>query len=155
MKKFFGLFIIFTLLLSSCSNYRSIEVEDLSVSSLKLKSASKIDLGLKAHVENPTRATFELVDVNGIVYKGDMPFANILLLENSVMPPFYEGDIPINCRVELIDPMAVLVMGLNIKSWNISDFKLDVKATVKKGAIKKSFKMNNIPLDKLVKKFKL
>ena len=155
MKKIFGLFIIFTLLLWGCSSYRSIVVEDLNISSFRLKSASKIDLGLKASVENPTKSTFELVDVEGVVNRDNMPFANISLLEDSVIPPFYEGEIPIKCRVDLIDPMAVLVMGLDIKSWNISDFNLNIKATVKKGAIKKSFKMNNIPLDKLVKKFKL
>ncbi len=155
MKKFFGLIVILTLLLCSCSSYKSIIVEDLKISTFKLESTSKMRLGLKAHVENPTRATFELVDVSGVVYKGDMPFAEIVLLDNSVVSPYYDGEIPINCRIILTDPMAVLVMGLDIKSWNIGDFKLNLKVTVKKGAIKKSFKMNNISLEKLVKKFKL
>ena len=71
------------------------------------------------------------------------------------MPPNFDGTILIKTRVNLLDPLSVLVMGLNINSWDNKEFKLKLKVTVKKGGLKKTFKLNNIPLEKVGKRIKL
>ena len=155
MKKYFVVLLLIGAFLSSCTGYKDIDVRDFSLGKVKLVSTSKLDLNIKAEIYNPTKAAFVITDVQGVVYKDDVPFADIKLLDDAIVPPNFDGTILIKTRVNLLDPLSVLVMGLNINSWDHKEFKLKLKVTVKKGGLKKTFKLNNIPLEKVVKRIKL
>lgn len=155
MKKYLIIIVAVASLLSSCAGYREIVIGNIELEKIKLTSASKADLVFGVDVYNPTKADFIITDIQGVLFKDDVPFANLYLLEDVSIPKAFNGEVFLKNRVELLDPMAVLVMGLNIKSWNMSEFKVKIKVTVKKGGFKKTFKLNNIPLDKVVKKIKL
>lgn len=159
MKRFlksYGLLVIILItLLSSCSAYKEIEVRDIQLDKFKLVSASKVNFNLDVDIYNPMRGAFTLTDIQGTVFRDGAPFAELSLLEEALVPAFQNGPIQVKCRVELLDPMAVLVMGLNVKSWNMKDFELKLKVTARKGMVKKTFKLNNVPVEKLVKKIKL
>ncbi|MEG0518020.1 MAG: hypothetical protein RR555_04000 [Bacteroidales bacterium] len=155
MRKYLIIIIALVSLLSSCAGYRDITIGTVDVAKVKLNSASKVSLDLSVCVSNPTKANFTLTNVQGMLYRDDIPFANLALSEQISVPANYSGDVLIKTNITLLDPMAVLVMGLNLKSWHMDEFKIKLKATVKKGAFKKSIKLNNIPLDKLVKKISL
>lgn len=154
MRKYIVIIFALILVLSSCKGYREIEVGDVQLEKFKLESASKINLTIRVDIHNPTKAEFNLSNIEGVVYRDDIPFANLSLLENTIVPASFTGPVSVKCRIDLLDPMAVLVMGLNVKSWKLDEFTMKIKATVKKGMIKKSIKLNNIPLNKLAKKIK-
>lgn len=154
MRNYFIIMITLAALLCGCKGYREIEVKDVNLERFKLVSASKINLDIDADIYNPTKAEFTVSDIQGTVYRDDVPFANITLLKGAVVPAFHNEGILLKCQVELLDPMAILVMGLNVKSWNMKEFRMKLKVTVKKGGMRKTFKINDIPLDRLVKKIK-
>lgn len=155
MRNYFIIMIALASLLCGCKGYREIEVKDVNLERFRLVSASKINLDIDADVYNPTKAEFTVSDIQGVVYRDDVPFANIALLKEVAVPAFHNKGVLLKCQVELLDPMAVLVMGLNVKSWNMKEFRMKLKVTVKKGGMRKTFKVNDIPLDRLVKKIKL
>lgn len=155
MRKYLIIIIALMSLLSSCAGYRDIAIGTVDVAKVKLNSASKVNLDLSVYVSNPTNANFTLTDIQGVLYRDDIPFADLTLNEPVSVSANYIGNILVKTNITLLDPMAVLVMGLNLKSWHMDEFKIKLKATVKKGAFKKSIKLNNIPLDKLVKKINL
>ncbi len=151
MKRFFRLIAVLSLLLlNGCKGYRDVQVSNVEIESLRILSTSKINLGLGVELDNPSKSTFELVGLEGVVYKDDTPLANVFLLEDAVIPSKYVGEVEVKCTMELIDPLAVLAMGLNVKSWDLDKFNLKLKATIKKGAIRKTFKVDDIPLEMLV-----
>ncbi len=155
MRSYFIALITLSILLCGCKAYKEIEVKDIQLEKFKLVSASKIDLDIDVDVYNPTKSDFQITDVQGVVMRYDVPFANISLLDKTVVPAFNNGDILLRCRIELLDPMAVLVMGLNVKSWSMKEFNMKLKVIVKKGGLKRTFKINNIPLERLTKRIKL
>ena len=155
MKKYFVLVVLSALLLSSCAGYKNIDLRDFSINKFKLVSTSKVYLDIDTEIDNPSKSSFSINDISGIVYKDDIPFAEVTLLEDVFVPAKFEGVITIKSQIKLLDPLAVLVMGLKIDTWDPKEFKMKLKVTVKKGIIKKTFKLNNIPLDKVVKKIKL
>ncbi|MEG1088922.1 MAG: hypothetical protein RSE02_05565 [Bacteroidales bacterium] len=155
MRKYLIIIVALVSILSGCKGYRDISIGNIELEKFKLTSASKVDVVIGVDVFNPTKANFTLINVDGVLFRNDVPFANLSLLKDVYIPTLHNGKALVNCRIELLDPMAVLVMGLNIKSWNMDEFRIKLKATVKKGAFKKSFKINNIPLDKVIKKIKL
>lgn len=154
MRNYWLLAIALIALLSSCSAYKEIEVKDIQLEKFKLVSASRVNFNLDVDIYNPTKGAFTLTDVQGTVFRDGIPFAELSLLEDAMVPAFHNGTVLVKCRVELLDPMAVLVMGLNVQSWNMKDFELRLKVTAKKGMLKKTFKLNNVPVEKLVKKIK-
>lgn len=155
MKKYFVVLAIITTLLSSCSGYKNIDLRDFSIKKFKLVSTSKINLDIAADIDNPSKASFTITDIIGTVYKDDIPFAEVNLVEDVYVPARFEGDITIKSQIQLLDPLAVLVMGLKIDSWNPKEFKMKLRISVKKGMIKKTFKMNDIPLERIIKRIKL
>ena len=110
---------------------------------------------LKVLVNNPTKSTFTITDIQGTLFRDDTRFAEVSLLEEAVVSPLSREETVIKCRIHLLDPLAVLVMGLDIRSWNPEEFKLNLKTTVRSHGIKKNFKIDNIALDRVLKHVKI
>ncbi|MPM68740.1 hypothetical protein SDC9_115674 [bioreactor metagenome] len=57
-------------------------------------------------------------------------------------------------QVELLDPLALLSMGLNISTWDIKDFEINARTTVKTSTgLRKQIKLKKVPLQNLINKF--
>lgn len=155
MRKYLMLVATFVSLLCSCTNYKHIDVNDVKLEKFKLISTSKADLQLQVSVNNPSKTIFTITDIQGVLYRDDVPFANLSLLEEIVIPPQAVTDVHVKCRINLLDPLAVLVMGLDMSSWNEDEFTVDIKTTVKGGGLKKSFRLKKVPLSKVIKRIKI
>ena len=155
MRKFLILTLLLAAILGGCSKYREVEVEDVRLQKIRLVSASKADLQLRVLVNNPTKSTFTITDIQGTLFRDDTRFAEVSLLEEAVVHPLSREETVIKCRIHLLDPLAVLVMGLDIQSWNPEEFKLNLKTTVRSHGIKKNFKIDNIALDRVLKHVKI
>ena len=57
------------LLLVSCNDYRKIEVSNVSINSVKIKSTTKATLEVKAEVKNPTKKSISLLNAEGMAKK--------------------------------------------------------------------------------------
>lgn len=143
------------LILAGCADYRDIVLEDMSITSLKLKSASCAQLNLAAYVNNPTGGTFNVTDIDGLLYKDNVKFAHFNLVDPVTIQPRLKTRIPMTIEINLDDPLSVLAVGLNIKTWNKKDFMMDVHAVVKKGGLRIPFVRKNVPLDKVLEKVKV
>ncbi|MBR5855853.1 MAG: hypothetical protein IKY70_01110 [Bacteroidales bacterium] len=136
-----------------CSQYKQIDVDDIKIAKIKMNSAKEIDLKFGITVENPSRTLFTLQAIDGVIYRNGAEFANMVLLEEVQVPARFSGDVQAMCRLTLTDPLAALALGLNLASLNNDSFTVDVVATVKGGAVKKSFRYKDIPLSDVIKKF--
>lgn len=158
MKKLIKIFLCLAaavLMLSGCADYRDIVLEDITITGFRLQSASTAQIDLAAYVNNPTGGTFNVTDIDGILYKDDVKFAHFNLVDPCTIQPRISNKIPMTIEIILDDPLSVLAMGLNIKTWNKKDFMMDIHASVKKGGLRIPFVRKNVPLDKVLEKVKV
>lgn len=158
MKKFIKIFLSLAaavLIIGSCADYRDIVLEDITLTGFSLKSASSAQINLTAYVNNPTGGTFNVTDMDGVLYKDDVRFAHFDLVDPCTIQPRMSSKIPMVIEINLDDPLSVLAMGLNIKTWNKKDFMMDVHATVRKGGLRIPFVRKNVSLDKVLEKVKV
>lgn len=153
MKKIIALLSLVLLLLTGCSQYKNVDLNDIKVSKVKMISAQHIELQFKADVENPTRTEFEVTGIEGLLYRNGAEFANLQLIEPATVPANFSGDVLLKCKFSLSDPLAALALGLNIASLNSDDFTADLTVSVKGGALKKNFKYRDMPMSKVFKMF--
>lgn len=138
-----------------CSNYRNIQLVDIKLQSIRLKSASKIEVYLNAYIDNPTSAEITITAISGTIFKDGSKFADITLKEATSIPKGTNVGVLLPLNVNLLDPLSLLAMGLNIKSWEENNFTGDIKVTVRQGALKKTIGQKNIPLNKYIKNISL
>lgn len=155
MKKILLLIITILTILSGCSNYKEVEINDIKVDKIKLVSTSGAEISLGIEANNPTKASYTLTNFKAIVYRDGVKFADINLMGNSTLPKISDTIVPVNLYMHLLDPLSLLTLGLDIESWDIDEFKTDFRLTVKKGALKKHIKRNNVPVSKIIKQIKI
>ena len=134
------------LLLVSCNDYRKIEVSNVSINSVKIKSTSKATLEVKAEVKNPTKKCISLLNAEGMLLKEnkDILFS---LADTVTLAPGADMTIIIPVDGKVVDPIGILSSGLDIKSWNKDNFSVDGAFTVKMGkCVKQRVKINNTPV---------
>ncbi len=141
------------LLFAGCAQYKEIDIDDIKINRIKMQSAKVIDLGFNVTVDNPSATRFRLQSVDGILYRNGVEFANLILIQEVELPARFSGDVQALCTLTLTDPLAALVLGLNMASLNSDSFTIDLVATVKGGIIKKSFKYEDVPLSEVIKEF--
>lgn len=154
MRKFLILTALCALFLCGCSGYRQVEISGVQVQKVKLVSTSDVDLDLAVEVDNPTRSTFTVSDLEGMLSRNGAAFARVTLREDAVVYPRTVADAELRCRIHLLDPLAVLVMGLDFRSWKPEEFRLDLAATVRSGAVKKKFRMQDVPVAQVLNRIK-
>lgn len=154
MKKLLLILVALSCLLSGCANYRQISLEDVQLGKIKMAGMTKADIGLKLLVNNPTRATFTVEDISGMVYKEGVEFARISMFDPFQVAPGTPSATDAILRLEISDPVSALVMGLDFGSWKMEQFTVDAQVQVKGKGLKKNFTFKDKPLKELVEDLK-
>ena len=154
MKKF-SLFIILVItLLSGCNNYRDIEILDVKLTDVKILSTSRAEVELEYVVRNGSSRDLTLTSTDGFLKKEGVNFAQFRLIESGLIERGKTSSNKTKINVELLDPISLFSLGLNINSWKMSVFQVDVRCVISNDRGNKSvFKFKNLPLEKLVNKF--
>ena len=141
------------LLIMGCADYKEIDIEDVKISKVNMRSAREIDLQFTVSVDNPSSTPFKLQSVDGILKRNGAEFANLVLLEEVEAPARFSGDVKASCRLTLTDPLSALALGLNLASLNSDSFTIDFVSTVRGGIVKKSFRYKDVALSQVIKQF--
>lgn len=149
MKKLLFILLACSLILGGCANYRNIELTDVDVASFSMVSLNAAQIELKLQVNNPTRATFEIVGVEGSIKKQGNVFASILQVDTPQkcrIAPGASSVADITLRGELSDPIAIFAGGLKQEH-----FTADITIKVKQGIITRRIVQKDIPAGELIK----
>lgn len=149
MKKLLFILLACSLILGGCANYRNIELTDVDVASFSMVSLNAAQIELKLQVNNPTRATFEIVGVEGSIKKQGNVFASILQVDTPQkcrIAPGTSSVADITLRGELSDPIAIFAGGLKQEH-----FTADITIKVKQGIITRRIVQKDIPAGELIK----
>ncbi len=141
--------LLFMLLLSGCQ-VRKIGIRNVSLGSVHLESTSAADVELIVDMDNPGKSAISLIHAEASLYRDGKEFARAVLMETAIASPGFSGELPVKLQVSFVDPMALLTIGLNFGSWSLDSFSVDGKAVIKGNGGKRTLRMNNIPLQKLV-----
>lgn len=153
MKRYLIFILAAFAVLCSCKKYNQIEFGNFRIAEVEINKLNSIDLTATVNVNNPTKSTFIIDDINGILNKENKTFATIVLTDADIIASESEKDIHITCRVNIKDPLSILALGLDPNTWDQDAFRISGTLTFKtdKG-LKKSIKIKNEPLSSLLKK---
>ena len=153
MKKicFFALLTI--ILLPGCSGLSDIDVREVNLVDAKFSNTTSADLVFECVVNNPTNRRIIIEDAIGVLRKSDIVFANIRLVGADTVAANALSTNKLMLKVSLEDPLSILSMGLNISTWNMSEFKADLRSTIRReGRAKHVFRRKNIPIESLLER---
>lgn len=156
MKHLSILLLSFILILGGCSRYQKIEIQSVNISSFRMESSSKALVSFDVEVSNHSNTPISLVLLDGVIRKDMNRFATVSLVDTVTVNASSTEKVKVTTQVILCDPMSLLSMGLNIKSWRMEDsFTVSGKIALKpeKGA-KRTFKMKDTKLSKVINMFK-
>lgn len=146
MKRFTGL-LLSVVLLWGCSDYRRIEVGNITLDSVRFINTATAAISLKADVKNPAKKAVVLENFDAVLFKEGKEFAQFCLADTSVAAPGENLAVPVKVEAKVLDHIALISTGLNLKSWNLDNFTVSGKFTVKMdGVPKKRIKFRNRPL---------
>ena len=150
MKKLIFLLLLAAFILGGCANYRKIALQDVKVEKLKMVSVSKADVRLNLVLNNPTRGAIKVNQAEGFVSDAKGEFAKIYLLEPFEFAKGEPSQAHAILRVELLDPLSVVMMGLNPASWDLEQFTFSGYVKVKKGGAGKRFEVEDVPVKDII-----
>lgn len=147
-------FLLFaSLLFTSCTKLGQVEVREIKVKGFQLLNTSTADIDIEFSVHNPTNKDLFLCDAKGVLKRGEVDFANISLMQCDTVVANRISVNRMTFRMDLVDPLSLLSMGLNLSQWKFSDFNVDVRAVIKpSNGRRRVLKMKDMPLEKLVKR---
>lgn len=155
MKRLTLLFLFALMVISGCTNYKSVNVESVNLSGFRMENSTKATISFNLKVDNPLHTSITLESFDGILRKDYERFATFSLDEPTTIAPDTEAVVAVTMVVSLCDPMSLLSMGLNIKSWKADAFTVDGKIVLKNGSgVKRAMKVKDIQLNKMIKTFK-
>ncbi|MCK9305242.1 MAG: hypothetical protein PHP30_05755 [Bacteroidales bacterium] len=153
MKREIPIFVVVVILLQSCINLRSVDINSVSLNSFKLVNTSRADLVFEYTAENSTASSLVIASADGFIKKKGVNFAQMTLLQPDTIPAGSVKNGTLNVRFDLMDPISLLSMGLNIASWRAEDFNIDARIMLKSGERrKKVIRVKEIPLENLINK---
>jgi len=154
MKRLLTVIVLVITLLSSCTNYRNIEVNSVALRDVKLLSTSRAAIEVEYVITNNSGSDLILASADGFLMKNRVNFAQLTLVSADTVARGETTTNRLKFNVELLDPLSLFSMGLNINSWKTSDFEINVRGVIEnsKGR-KRVFKFKNLPLENLIKRF--
>ncbi len=153
MKRLLFLTLLSFVLFSSCTNFSELDVKEVKLKKFKLVNTSKADVTFEYLVDNPTKTTLIITSAEGFITKKGVNFAQIGLSAPDTISPKAITYSMLTFQVDLLDPISLLSMGLNVSSWRVQDFNLDARITVKTaGGMKKILRFKDVPLERLINK---
>ena len=153
MKKI-GLIVLCAVIsLSGCSGVGDIDIREVKLKNARMVNTTSADLEFECVVHNPTNRRIIIEDANGVLKKRDVVFARIHLVKADTVAANGLSSNTALLKVNIEDPLSLLSMGLNISSWDTSEFKADLRSTIRReGRAKHVFKRKNIPLESLLER---
>ncbi len=149
-RRFFP-FLFALLLFTSCSKLGDIELKGIEVKGIELITTTSAIIEMEYVIQNPSNSSLILRDADGFLKRGDVNFAQITLLSADTVASKRISVNRLRFRMDILDPLSLLSMGLNLSKWKFSDFVVDARAVVKPtGRRRKVIKLRNVPMDKLV-----
>jgi LEA14-like dessication related protein len=152
MKKILFILLVASIIMGGCANYRNIEVVGADVASVSVVSLNAVHIVVRLKVDNPTKATFEVVGTDGSIKKGGNEFAvvsQVAAQQKCTIPPGSPSVAEITLRVELTDPFSIFAGGIKLDQLTA-----DVVIKVKQGALTRKLKVKDMPAGDLVKQIK-
>lgn len=154
MKRLLVFPLLFVLLFSSCTNYRDIEIKSVNLYDVKLLSTSRAMVEVEYVIDNTANVDIVLESAEGFLTKDRVNFAQITLIKADTIAMASETKNRAQFQVEILDPISLFSMGLNIKNWKMSDFEINARGLIRnsKGG-RKVIKFKNMPLENIIKRF--
>ncbi len=151
MKRIILLFIIFTTLLTGCTQYKKLDIHTVYLKSFKFQGTSSASIIGVIKMDNPTKYSIELQDMEAELLKEGKVFATFDLVETSSIAPFTEDRVDVKVEAKVVDPLAIITTGLDFNKWTTEDFSINGKIVItSNGKSKKTIKLRNVPLDKVL-----
>lgn len=154
MKRIVLITALIIIALTGCNRYSEIEIVNIKLSDVKIHSTSRAEVEVEFVVKNGSLRDLTITGADGFLTKERVNFAQFTLIESEMIERGKTTTSKAKFNVELLDPLSLFSMGLNINSWKMSDFEIDARGVVSndKGN-KRVFKFKNLPLEKLIKRF--
>jgi hypothetical protein len=153
MKRLFYLLLVMTVLSTGCSKLGDVDVEEIGIKSFRLVNTSTALIELEYKINNPSGRKIILNSGEGLLKKSGTNFARVYLIEADTIIARKESVNTALFRVEILDPLSLLAMGLNVSRWQYNDFRIDVRAILKiAGRGKRTVRFKDIPLENLAKR---
>jgi len=150
MKRLIIPILLSALLFQSCVNYKEIDIKQVKIQKFNLVNTSRANVTFDYLVDNPTNSTLIISSAEGFITKKGVNFAQMELMQPDTIPSKRMTSGEISLKIDLLDPISLLSMGLNISSWKVQDFNFDAKITIKTSSgYKKVLKFRNVPLEHL------
>jgi hypothetical protein len=154
MKKIGLLILLITISLTSCNRYGDVEILSVKITDVKIHSTSRAEVQLEYIVKNGSLRDLTLTSGDGFLMKDRVNFAQFRLVESEKILSGVTSASKARFNVELLDPLSLFSMGLNISSWKMSDFEINARGEISNDrGRKRAFKFKNMPLEKLINKF--
>lgn len=147
-------FLLFAALLStSCTKLGEVKIREINVKSFQLINTSTANIEVEFIIHNPTDKDLFLCNVDGVLRRGEVNFAVVSLLRCDTVTANRISVNSLVFKLDIVDPLSLLSMGLNLSQWKYSDFNVDVRAVIRpsKGR-RRVIKMKDMPLDNLAKR---
>lgn len=153
MKRLLFLTLLSALMFSGCTDFSEVDVKNFKLKKFDLVNTSRADITFEYLIDNPTSTDLIITSANGFITKKGVNFAQIGLMEPDTIASRSVSSNLADIQVDLLDPMSLLSMGLNISSWRVEDFNLNARITVRTSSgFRKIIKFKNVPLEHLVKR---
>lgn len=141
--------------ISSCQNYRDIVVADFQLDGFQFKNTTSAQLNVSALVDNPTRATLSIIEGEAVIKKEGKDFIVLTIPQTYSVAPVSKQRVLIDIEASVLNPIEIIATGLNFASWNLKQFTVDGKITVKSNkGFKKVFRLKDEPLEDVLKALK-
>lgn len=148
IKRIVPILLLLLTTVCGCNDYRQIKVKDVSLTSFRFKSTSSAEIALTATVDNQSKHTLFLESAEGTITKEGKNFADFALLENVMAPSCKQSEVGICIGVKVVDPLALIASGLDLKTWRKEEFAVDAKIVVKReGGGKRVLKLKKVPVE--------
>ncbi|OJV22754.1 MAG: hypothetical protein BGO30_00050 [Bacteroidetes bacterium 41-46] len=155
MRRFWLIALVtLTALSTGCNRYSEIEIVSVKLTDIKIHSTSRAEVEVEYIVKNGSKRDLTLSGADGFLTKERVNFAQFTLMESEMIERGATTASKARFKVELLDPLSLFSMGLNINSWKMSDFEIDARGTISNDrGSKRTFKFKNLPLEKMLKRF--
>lgn len=148
MKKLILIFAIVAVVLSSCASAGKIRFSEPA--SVEIISSSKFTL--HCVVENVSAHNVTLVSARVELFAGSSSVATVMLSDAATVPKCSVGPVGVTFRIKFSDPLAMLTMK-NLESLATAGFTLKGEAVVKSGMGRKKIRLDNYPLNEILRTF--
>lgn len=106
------------------------------------------EAALEVDVNNPGTASYVVESLEATLFRGTdtAPYAEVSMLETATIEPAAEQTLSLPLLVTITRPLSLLTGGFDT---DLSHYTADIDLTIRRGAFKKNFKQERVPLDQL------